>query len=55
MTETELAYLERRAATEAELAQRTKCPAAGRAHYELSKAYFESAEALKQFARPAAR
>jgi len=55
VTETELAYLERRAATEAELADRAKCPAAMRAHYEMSKAYFESAEALKHFARIAAR
>lgn len=55
MTETELAYLERRAATEADLAQRAKCPAAVQAHYEMARAYFESAEALKQFARSAAR
>lgn len=55
MTETELAYLERRAATEAGLAERAKCPAAGRAHHELSRAYIESAQALKQFARLAAR
>ena len=55
VTETELAYLERRAATEADLAERARCPAAVQAHYQLSRAYFESAEALKQVARLAAR
>ena len=51
MAETEVAYLERRPATEAMLAQRAKCPAAIDAHSQMSKAYFESAEALKQLAR----
>jgi anti-sigma factor RsiW len=51
MLQSELAYLERRAAVEAELAQQATCPAAVRAHYEMSKAYFESAAALKQLDR----
>lgn len=52
MAETEVAYLERRAATEALLAQRAKCPAAVDAHHQMSKAYFESAEALKRLVKP---
>lgn len=54
MADTEVAYLERRAAAEAELAQRAKCPAAVNAHHQMSRAYFESAEALKQMAQPVA-
>lgn len=55
MAETEVAYLERRAATEAMLAQRAKCPAAIDAHSRMSKAYFESAEALKRLVRQGTR
>ena len=54
MAEKEVAYLERRAAIEAMLAQRAKCPAAMDAHQQMSRAYFESAEALKQTRRPGA-
>jgi hypothetical protein len=50
MAEVEVAYLERRAAAEAELAQRAKCPAAMNAHHQMSRAYFASAAALKQMA-----
>lgn len=48
MADAEVAYLERRGAVEAEMAQRSKCPAAVSAHYQMSKAYFESAEALRK-------
>ncbi len=44
----EVEYLERRAAAEAEMAQRAKCAAAVKAHAELSQAYFANAEALKR-------
>lgn len=54
MGNSELAYLERRAAAEAELAQRATCAAAFRAHDEMSKAYSQNAEALKQLDQPAA-
>jgi hypothetical protein len=53
MAEMEVAYLERRAAAEAELAQRAKCPAAVNAHSQMSRAYSQSAEALKRMAMPA--
>lgn len=52
MAEMEVAYLERRAAAEAELAQRAKCPAAVNAHYQMSRAYSENAQALKRMAMP---
>lgn len=54
MAELEVAYLERRAAAEAELARRATCPAAMNAHHQMSIAYFESAAALKQTATPQA-
>ena len=54
MAEMEVAYLERRAAAEAELAQRAKCPAAVNAHHQMARAYIESAAALKQMATPGA-
>lgn len=47
MRAADVAYLERRAAAEAVAAQRAKCPAAVKAHYEMSKAYLESVEALR--------
>jgi|GEM_PF-5749922 len=50
----EIEYLERRAATEAEMAQRATCPAAVKAHHEMFQAYFASAEALKQQAQTTA-
>ena len=55
MAELEVAYLERRAAAEAELARRAKCPAAVNAHHQMSRAYFESAAALRQLANPVAQ
>jgi hypothetical protein len=55
MTETESAYLKRRAETEADWARRVECLAVVPADCQLSGAYFKSAEALKQFARSAAR
>jgi len=54
MVENQLAYLERRAVMEAQMAERAKCPAAVRAHYEMCKAYTQSAEALRQQNRPPA-
>lgn len=54
MAEPEVAYLERRAAAEAELARRAKCPAAVNAHHQMSRAYFESAAALRQLMTSAA-
>ena len=48
MAERDVAYLERRATAEDALAQRAACPAAVRAHQEMSKAYRRNAEALKQ-------
>jgi hypothetical protein len=44
----EIEYFERRAVSEAEMAQRAKCSAAVNAHREMSKAYFANAEALRQ-------
>lgn len=52
MVDVEVAYLEQRAATEAEMAQRARCPAAVQAHYQMSKAYFESAETLRRSMQP---
>lgn len=54
MADVEVAYFERRAAAEAELAQRAKCPAAVNAHSQMSRAYIESAAALKRMAKPRA-
>lgn len=48
MAQAEVAYLEHRAAVEAEMAQRAKSSAAVKAHHEMSKAYLESAQALKR-------
>ena len=55
MAETEVAYLERRAAAEEALAQRAKCPAAVDAHHRMAKAYQESAAVLKGMPQPAPR
>lgn len=44
----EVEYLERRAAAEAEMAQRAKCAAAVKAHAEMSQAYSAHAEVLKR-------
>lgn len=48
MAVAEIEYLERRASSEAQMAQRAKSAAAVRAHYELSKAYFDQVEALRR-------
>ena len=50
MAEVEVAYFERRAAAEAELALRAKCPAAVNAHSQMSRAYSDNAAALKRMA-----
>jgi hypothetical protein len=48
MAERDLDYLERRATAEAALAQRAKCPAAVKAHDDMSKAYRRNADALRR-------
>jgi hypothetical protein len=47
MRDLDVAYFEQRAAAAVELAQRATCRAAVRAHYEMSKAYLDTAEMLK--------
>lgn len=47
MNEREVAYLERRAAAEAEAALRAACQSSAKAHSEIAKAYRASAEALR--------
>ena len=43
----DVAYFEHRAAMAVEQAQRATCRAAVRAHYEMSKAYLDTAEQLR--------
>ena len=52
MPEKEVAYLERRAAAEAALAQQATCPEAVTVHAELSKAYSQNAAELKRKLKP---
>lgn len=54
MAEREVAYLERRAAREVEMARRATCPAAVSAHHKMARAYVERADALRHEAQPGA-
>lgn len=47
MTDDDLDYLQRRAETELEMAQRSEAPEVMAAHYKLAKAYLERVEALR--------
>jgi hypothetical protein len=52
MADKEVTYLEQRAAAEARMAQRAKCPAAIKAHHDMSRAYHESAAVLRRQLSP---
>ena len=47
MPEDDLAYLQRRAESELELAQRSEAPEVTAAHYKLAEAYLDRAAALR--------
>lgn len=47
MADDDLAYLQRRAEAELELAQRSETPEVTAAHYKLAEAYLDRVEALK--------